>query len=51
MRFRIFYQELFAAPTCHLDITAKSLNQALARAYIMDVYVLSVKQLIRVKPC
>ncbi|CAD2225016.1 conserved hypothetical protein [Pseudoalteromonas sp. 3J6] len=47
-RFRIVYQELFTAKTEQLDITAASLAKAHQHTLTLDVYVLSVKPIIRV---
>lgn len=47
-RFRISYQELFTAKTQQLDITAANLAKAHQHTKTLDVYVLSVKPIIRV---
>lgn len=47
-RFRIVYQALFTAKAEQLDITAANLTKAHQHSKTLDVYVLSVKPIIRV---
>lgn len=48
-RFRVFYQEIFTAQVQKLDITAASLAKAHQHTKTLDVYVLSVKPIIKVR--
>ncbi|WP_428614268.1 hypothetical protein [Pseudoalteromonas sp.] len=47
-RFRVTYQEIFTAPVQQLELTAKSLQQAHQKTLKLEIYVLSIKFIIRV---
>lgn len=48
MRFRVKYQEIFTVPVQQLELTAKSLQQAHQQTLKLEIYVLSIKPIIRV---
>ncbi|MBD1584811.1 hypothetical protein [Pseudoalteromonas sp. S16_S37] len=51
MRFRIHYQYIFTVIDDYEDIEATDRKAAEAYAMTLDVYVVSIKPVIRVKPC
>ncbi|WP_188085220.1 hypothetical protein [Pseudoalteromonas fuliginea] len=51
MRWRILCQELFTAQEITFDFSAPNKTAAIDYALKLDVYVITLKQLIRVKPC
>lgn len=48
-RFRVFYQALFTAQTQQLDITATNLAKAHQHTLMLDMYVLSIKPIIKIR--
>ncbi|MBE0378497.1 hypothetical protein PPRY_a3925 [Pseudoalteromonas prydzensis ACAM 620] len=48
-RFRVVYQEIFTAQVQQLDITAASLAKAHQHTLTLDIYVLSIKPIIKVR--
>jgi len=48
MRFRVKYQEVFTAPVQHLELIAQNLLQAHQQTLKLEIYVLSIKPIIRV---
>ncbi len=47
-RFRVFYQEIFTAQVQQLDITVTNLAKAHQKTLKLDIYVLSIKPIIRI---
>lgn len=48
-RFRVFYQEIFTAQVQQLDITAANLAKAHQHILMRDMYVLSIKPIIKIR--
>ncbi|CAM4176141.1 hypothetical protein [Pseudoalteromonas byunsanensis] len=51
MRWRIHYQYIFTAYDEYVDIEAKGRKAAEKYSMTLEVYVVSIKPILRVKPC
>ena len=49
MRFRVKYKEIFTVPVQQLELIAQNMRQAYQQTLMLEIYVLSIKPIMRVK--